>query len=491
MTKHTKTSTYLAIALSGVLSCSFASASTILDKSYDPFHIQYGQQSNYDHVGKIYQYNNTKGSYVSTPYTKSTGVLIGDRWVLTAAHNVTDPDLPDTLETSYYEVYFNNRAYAAKRWFIPSDFNYEPIVGADIAVIELTEAVDSEIQRAQINRGVFDPVTDQFLGYETVDPHNRDFNTVGYGVTNVGEGAEPGSFPNSKYGTKRYFHNVFDIDRGNKAILTTMNIVGSGNFTALDGRMLFSDFDSDFDGQYAANELEGEGFNWETDYAKVLEGLGAPGDSGAPNLDGTNVVMGISSQRILGNSNGPESTSEEVDIMVSTDVARWSSWIDRVMNNTYSDSEVQIGTVGDEIVFDSDEDWTYIGYKSLAEYKRDRFLERLDLVNEYIELKQNNDDLTNIKEDLADEEISFEAIEEMMSQEGFTPAKISLYDKAPNFTTFMDGDQPEINEDDKLGFTFEELHEMFPDAGFDALIPEPTTLSLLSLAGLAMLRRRK
>ncbi|QDU34789.1 Trypsin [Poriferisphaera corsica] len=481
-----------------------AGAATLLNGNYDVHHLERAQESEYNHVAQVLQYDTTDGILVPAR-TRSTGIVIADQWLLTAAHNVTDPQLPDSLETAYYEIRVGNQTYVADRWYTPRTWSYEPYFGDDIALVHIggNQIFDPTITRANLNQGSFirdasgNLILDsagnaQFTGYAEVDPNGQTFETVGYGLTDFAQEGDGITF-DTEFGTKRYYSNRFDLNHGDDAILAPF--VGIGQAT----NMLYSDMDVDVDAEHASDIVNGEDFDWDKDYWQVLEGLGAPGDSGAANYRGGKVV-GISSQRIQGAS--AQNDSHYVDVMVSTDVARWSAWIDQVMNGTYDDPTSGLGaregSIFNEIAFDTNEEWTFIkvpGYNSFEEYAQDQYYSEagryFESAEEYVSYKG----YASVSDFIADRgfdsiaDYNQDYINQMLIESG-NEDLIKLIQDMDGM--YLAGDRQATGENGGISFSVEELKSLYPDVDWDSVfVPEPTSLSLLSLAGLAMLRRRK
>jgi len=192
-----------------------ASAGTMQTEGHDFIHRKLAQNSDYDSVVSL---NIVGGSnagtqpVAGTPDMLASGVIVGGRFLLTAAHNV------DTASRIYANI--NGKTIEARRWIVNTNhYNYNyttvdrnrksedyqpfPVMtsrsfeeGHDIAIIELSERIPNARNiKATLNRKVN-------------QANGKTGTIVGYGVTGEGLlGANALSIP----GVKRAGQNKIDI----------------------------------------------------------------------------------------------------------------------------------------------------------------------------------------------------------------------------------------------------------------------------------------
>lgn len=191
---------------------------------YDYWHTQLANEDKYDTVG-----------LVDAGATYGSGVLIGSRWVLTAAH-VVDTASELTFRFGSGPGEFGG-AYKAKRWFVHRDWNGSLFAGKDIALIKLDKPV-RDVRPANLWR------------------HGNERDqvgiSVGYGATGTGETGWIFSDQQKRAGRNR---------------------IDSHHMT---NRILLYDFDGD-PIRYGEDITDPE-----DDFPIGMEYMVAPGDSGGP-----------------------------------------------------------------------------------------------------------------------------------------------------------------------------------------------------------------
>ncbi|MDW8105432.1 MAG: trypsin-like serine protease [Armatimonadota bacterium] len=226
----------------------------------------------------------TVGRVFSVGLGAGSGTLIADgRWVLTAAHVVYGaPAVLFELGSSLYDAVnvFIHPGYA------PGSFAH------DIALIQLNTVVPN-ITPAALYTGNLELGA---VGY-----------SVGYGLGGNGlTGYSASAYP---YGTKRAMQNVIDL------------IIDAQGAINPEGTFLLSDFDSP-----SGNTNTLAPFSSEPTPLQ-LEGMGAPGDSGGPVFilqDNRWYVAGVHS--FISGLDGAADASYG-DILGSTRVSSYNSWI--------------------------------------------------------------------------------------------------------------------------------------------------------------------
>lgn len=180
---------------------------------------------------------------------RCTGSRIGSNIVLTAAHCVTDDDgdLDANSVSAFWETANGNFTAIAQNIFFHPDWNGNVLDGADVAIIEMTEEINS-----------FVPIYDLFFDDTEL---GQKFTKVGYGRS--GDGND-GSILSS--GTKRQGQNIYDTTGGFSSKIND------------DGVLLF-DFDNGLE-ENNAFKFVGDVFG-ETGFGDQ-EISSAPGDSGGP-----------------------------------------------------------------------------------------------------------------------------------------------------------------------------------------------------------------
>ena len=218
--------------------------------------------------------------------------------VLTAAHVVTDifgGALPGAMVSVNFDLPTGQVVIPAFQVFVHPDYNGDPFLGADVAVIELAAAAPPEVERHDIYRGG--------------DELGRIGHKYGYGSFGTGD---VGSVfvPN---GIKRGGQNRYDA---------------RGSMLSVSDALLAYDFDNgrsenDAFGRLFAIPNLGEGLN---------EISFAPGDSGGPTfIDGLIATVCTGGVFIPGDHDFiPGLQSSFGDFGVDTRVSIYANWIDEV-----------------------------------------------------------------------------------------------------------------------------------------------------------------
>ncbi|QQE12863.1 trypsin-like serine protease [Planctomycetota bacterium] len=433
-----------AMALPMVIS-SNASASTILAEEYDVFHRQAGRE--HKSVGQITAYTTVDWAdpVINKPILGpvggySSGTVIGDQWFLTAGHCVSVQSIAE--RQGFHTISVDGATYVAEEWYTPSEWKYSLREGADIALIKIKGTFNDEIPRMKVNglQGGF--VNGKWeengaLAGSSIDPTNKAFEAVGYGQTGTGtSGQIAGSG-----GTRRASWNRFDLTQtGIKELTGELGVTNPERF-------LMGDFDSGIAMGYLTEMSENNpNFNWDTDYKTVLESSIASGDSGGPAYIGGQIV-GVTSWG-LGHKDGNTNSSFS-DVFGFTATAPWAQWMVDIMHGDTSASQTGSPFV---TIFANGPD----GDLNDA------------LLSEVLRVQQALEDA-----DLED--------------------KFFLHPRYNSESMLFAGEW-ETENMNKNALTYGDLERIYgADHGITLgyEVPEPTSLALLGLGGLAMLRRRK
>ncbi len=266
----------LVTALTVVLSAHTAHSITIRHDVADASYLGLAGNSLYRSVGELIVTTGSGGA-------RGSGTLIGNHWVLTAAH-VVDDALSVTFNT------YAGQSFSASSWIVHSSWTGSLSAGWDMALVQLSSPINT-ITPANLFDG---PTEVGYIG-----------TMVGYGRTGTGNTGDT-----LDSGTRRAGQNMIDGHGG--------GVVGSLNLTGWSDRLFWSDFDS------PSSTLESlMGGNTPLS----LEASIAPGDSGGGTfieVDGTTYLAGVHS---LGASIDGQTNSDYGDVFASTRVSRFLDWI--------------------------------------------------------------------------------------------------------------------------------------------------------------------
>lgn len=263
-----------------------------------------------------------------------TGTLISSRYVLTAAHCVTD-EFGRTNNGSYrfgvMEPGIGYRSYEAISVIPHPRWNGNAYDGYDIALVRLGQPVRNATPYAY-NDGSVNELSPGLVAH-----------LVGFGIGGDGVGGEdPQQFP---YGSKRAGLNNVDLIVGNQPRLLMDKTAPPGPHisTAAHDTLVF-DFD---DGTAARNALGGMGFGAE-------EGNTTHGDSGGPMFQynfatAEWTIVGITSYGFdtqVDEMTGQLISSRFGDISIDTRVASYAGWINGVLASNPEPASVLLLIVG-------------------------------------------------------------------------------------------------------------------------------------------------
>lgn len=215
----------------------------------------------------------------------SSGVVVAQRWVLTAAH----------LGTGFSTVTVNGTPYSISDRIVHPDYSSSDLT-ADLQLVEVSSPITGVTPLSVIGQG-----DTSYLGQEVT--------ILGYGKSGTGLVGD-----NEVSGTKRGGSNTVDVLTDN----ATFQIFNP----SINETSLVMDFD---DGTTTENTLSAYG---STETATSLEGQLALHDSGGPVLyestPGNFVVVGIHSQIF---NVGTRSTGEYGNLSASTRMDLYSDWV--------------------------------------------------------------------------------------------------------------------------------------------------------------------
>lgn len=217
-----------------------------------------------------------------------SATLIGDRWILTAAHCIDSGQIINPSRIVFTDSL--NRTHEVARWFAHENWNRSLASGWDIALMELDTPI-TDIPPAQL--------------YTRDDERGRVGTMVGYGTS--GTGITGNILPPL---TRRAGQNMLDLF-GREQDLRLWS-----------SQLVFSDFDDPRFPQGSAVNL------WGSDQPLGLEAAVAPGDSGGGTFIDVNGQTFLAAVHSLLFARDFEFNSDYGDAFGSTRVSQFTDWIE-------------------------------------------------------------------------------------------------------------------------------------------------------------------
>ncbi|MDP6379460.1 MAG: trypsin-like serine protease [Candidatus Thalassarchaeaceae archaeon] len=247
-----------------------------------------------------------------------SGVIIGDRWVLTAGHVVLDEEYGEEQAGAWVVSVGSDRdnpdsTYDVKAIHIHpgwrADHSNDGLeYGVDIALIELTSSIEGVIPAPWAN-------------YTELDDSHLDSLIYSSGFGDYSEILDDG---NGDYSQRRAWKNTLDrlSDDLDPPVDYSHDDVWQGGWVVYDFDSPDGDYNSLADGKNSGGEFSYVGEGDSSSEALDLEGTSVPGDSGGPTylkINGEWTVIGLTSH---GSTDGYYG-----DLALNTRVSSHAGWI--------------------------------------------------------------------------------------------------------------------------------------------------------------------